>query len=369
MDRHPSRRTRSAGRSAAAIALVGLVAAATLTCAPPDDRPRPPAFTWQRHDLPHTGLSAVIHADDRYFTTAFEPGPGQARTVILSSEDGIEWSVWAQPDVDGDFLSDLMWVDGQFIAITYLDPESGARRAFVSPDAKTWKPWFDLRHEGAFPHAFAKVDGRWVATVMPDGPIMTSEDGQRWVTTHERAFGVNGRPLAGPGGLVIPAPGLDVQGRGESQVMLSSPDGLTWSETTLDDGWIAEVHSMAANETTYVALGHARQKTFDFEAAAWWSTDGLDWQRASMTGVPAGLSRIDAVAAIDGGFVALWQGDTAESAHLLWSPDGRSWFVLEGGPVGRMGEPRALVVGDRLRFYLQPDDAVDWVIWEGVPRE
>lgn len=64
-----------------------------------------------------------------------------------------------------------------------------------------------------------------------------------------------------------------------------------------------------------------------------------------MIGVPDGLSRIDAVATIDGGFVALWQGDTAESAHLLWSPDGRSWFVIEGGPVGRIGEPQAIVVG------------------------
>lgn len=354
---------------AATIGLIGLVAAASLTCAVPDDRPKPPALTWQRHNLPGTGSSDVIHAGDRYFATAFEPGPGQDRRVILTSDDGIEWSVGARPDFDGDFLSDLTWVDGQFIAITVIDPESGTRRAFVSPDAVAWKPWFDLGHEGAFPQAFAKIDGRWVATVTPDGPIMTSEDGQRWVTSYERAFGVNGRPLSGPGGLVIPAPGLDVQGRGESQVILSSPDGLRWSETTLDDGWIAEVHSTAADARVYVALGHARKKTFAFEAAAWWSSDGLDWQRAPMTGVPDGLSRIDAVAAIDGGFVALWLGDTADSAHLLWSPDGRSWFVLEGGPVGRVGEPRAIVVGNQLRFYVRPDDAEGWVLWEGVPRD
>lgn len=151
--------------------------------------------------------------------------------------------------------------------------------------------------------------------------------------------------------------------------MLFSADGLEWSETTLDDGWIAEVHSTASDERVYVALGHARKKTFAFETAAWWSTDGLDWQRASMAGVPDGLSRIDAVAAIDGGFVALWQGDTADSAHLLWSPDGRSWFVLEGGPVGRVAQPRAIVVGGRLQIYLQPEDADGWVLWVGVPRE
>ncbi len=356
------------GRSAATIVLLGLAAAASLTCAAPDDGTKPPGFTWQRHDLPHTGLSDIIHVEDRFFTTAFEPGPGQDQRVILSSDHGTEWSLWARPDFDGDSLADLMRVDGQFIAITYSDPERGTTRAFVSPDAKTWKPWFDLAAEGASPRAFAKIDGRWVAPT-PDGRIMASEDGQRWVTAHERAFGLNGRPLAGPGGLVIPAPGGDVQGRGESQVMLSSPDGLRWSETTLDDGWIAEVHSTAANDDTYVALGHARKRTFEFEAAAWWSADGLDWQRAPMTGVPDGLSRIDALVAFDGGFVALWQGDTAESAHLLWSPDGRSWFVLEGGPVGRIGEPHAIVHGDRLRFYLQPDDAEAWILWEGVPRE
>jgi hypothetical protein len=351
------------------IVLLGLVAAASLTCAAPDDRPKPPAFTWHRHDLALIGSSDVIHVDDRFFTTAFEPGPGQDQRVILSSGDGIDWSVWAEPDFDGDFLTDLTWVDGQFIAMTVVDPDRLTTRAFISPDATTWKPWFDPGNESTFPQAFAKVDGRWVATVRGDGPVMSSEDGEQWVTAHERPFGVNGRPLSGPDGVVIPAPGVDVQGRGESQVMLSSPDGLTWSETTLDDGWIAEVHSTAANAATYIALGHARKKTFEFEAAAWWSTDGLDWQRASMTGVPDGLSRIGAVAAIDGGFVALWQGDTAESAHLLWSSDGRSWFVLEGGPVGRIAEPHAIVIGDRLRFYLQPEDAEEWVMWEGVPRD
>ena len=355
-------------RTAVIVALAGLVAAASLACSAPDDRLRPPAFTWQRHDLARTGFSDVIHTGDRYFTTAFEPGPGQDQRVILASDDGIEWSVWAEPDFDGDLLADLIQVDGQFIAVTSADPESGTTRAFVSPDAKTWESWFDLAAEGASPRAFAKIDGRWVATT-PDGRIMTSEDGRRWVTTHEAAFGLNGRPLAGPGALVIPAVGGDVQGRGGSQVMLSSADGVDWSETALDDGWIAEVHSTAANDDTFVALGHARKKSFAFEAATWWSADGLHWQRASMTGVPDGLSRIDAVAAIDGGFVALWQGDTAESAHLLWSPDGRSWFVLEGGPVERIGEPHAIVVGDQLRFYLQPDDAVDWVLWEAVPRE
>lgn len=359
----------NAPRSAARLVVLGLVAAASLTCAAPDDRPKPPAFTWQRHDLALIGSSPVIHVDDRFFTIAFEPGPGQDQPVIVTSGDGIEWSVWREPDFGADFLTDLMWVGGQFIAVTVIDPERATTRAFLSPDAKTWKPWFDPGDERAFPQAFAKVDGRWVATVRPAGPVMTSEDGERWVTALERPGGVNGRPLSGPGGVVIPAPGLDVQGRGESQVMLSSPDGLTWSETTLDDGWIAEVHSMAANANTYVALGHARKETFEFEAAAWWSSDGLDWQRASMTGVPDGLSRIGAVAAIRGGFVALWQGDTAESAHVLWSPDGRSWFVLEGGPVGRIAQPHALVIGDRPRFYLQPDDAEAWVMWEGVPGE
>lgn len=351
-----------------AILLIGLIAVAGLACAAPDDRPRPPAYKWQRHDLPLIGSSAVIHVDDRFFTTAFEPGPGQDQRVIVSSGDGIEWSVWAEPDFDGDFLTDLTSVDGQFIAITVVDPDNGTTRAFVSPDAKTWEPWFDLGAEGPSTRAFAKIDGRWVATTS-GGQIMTSADGKKWLMTHDRAFGLNGGPQAGPGGLVIPAPGPDVQGRGGSQVMLSTADGLDWSETTLDDGWIAEVHSTAANSDTYVALGHARKKTFEFEAAAWWSTDGMDWQGASMTGIPDGLSRIDAVAAIEDGFVALWQGDTAESAHLLWSPDGRSWFVLEGGPVGRIAQPHAIVVGDRLRFYLQPDDAEAWVMWEGVPRE
>lgn len=232
MDWNRPRRTRGPGRTATTIVLVGLIAAAGLTCAAPDDRPKPPVFAWQRHDLRLTGLSDVIHVDGRSFTTAIEPGPSQDQRVILSSDDGIEWSVWARPDFDGDFLTDLMWVDGQFIAVTVIDPERATTRAFISPDARTWKPWFDPGDERAFPQAFAKVDGRWVATARPDGRIMSSEDGEQWVTAHERAFGVNGRPFTGPGGLVIPAPGGDVQGRGESQVMLSSPDGLRWSETT-----------------------------------------------------------------------------------------------------------------------------------------
>lgn len=346
-----------------------MVVAAGVGCGSPDEPRGPPAFTWQRHALPRTDFDSVTLADDRFFTIGPEPGDDPERRVILASEDGIEWSVWARPDFDGDLPLNLMWVDGQFIAILYhrTDAESGTTTAWVSPDAKTWKPWFDLGHEEAFPQAFAKIDGRWVATVTPNGPIMTSEDGQRWVMTVERPFGVNGRPITGPGGLVIPAPGPDIQQRGGSQVMLSSADGLRWSETTLDDGWIAEVHSTAADDRIFVALGHARTKTFAFEAAGWWSTDGLDWQRASMPAGLDGLSRIDAVAAIADGFIALWQGDTAESPHLLWSPDGRSWFGLEGGPIGRVALPRLIVEGNHLRLYLQPDDADGWEMWEALP--
>ena len=64
-----------------------------------------------------------------------------------------------------------------------------------------------------------------------------------------------------------------------------------------------------------------------------------------------------------------WPADDRDRRGVARSADGRSWFVLEGGPVGRIGEPHAIVVGDQLRFYLQPEDAVDWILWEGVPRE
>lgn len=327
-----------------------------------------PAFTWRQLDLPPThAFDTVIVVDGRFYDIGTETRGGVDARVILSSEDGVGWSVLSRPAAPEDVLGDLTWVDGRFIAIVFRwdDPESPISRAWTSADAIEWRPWFDLGKHGPVPRSFAKVDGRWVATTMGT-QIMTSDDGERWVPGLDNRFEIS-RPIVGPGGLVIPADGNEVAGRGPSQSMLWTPDGLDWARTMLDDGKIADVVTMAADKQGYVALGWARPLLHAFESAAWWSVDGRDWQRASLPEpVIDGLRSSMAAVPFAGGFVAISQADAPVPPDVLWSPDGQTWLALDRGPTAAISQPRPLVVGNRILVYAQPPDAADWVLWEAT---
>lgn len=330
-----------------------------------------PAWTWRSHDLPDTEFNSVSRGDDRFFTVGPEPGGDRDRWVLLASSDGIRWSVLARPEFDGASLRDVRWVEDRFVALVErpipdAEPVADSVVAWTSPDGVEWTRLLDLSAQEIFPHAVTRISGRWVVATRI-GAVMTSDDGKRWSEALQTRFGI-GRPVLWPGGLVIPATGPDVAGRGQSQSMLHTGDGHDWSRTNLDDGQIAEVLSMAADQRVVVALGYARPDQVEFEQAGWWSSDGIDWKRATMPAeIQGGSGRIDGVAAVTGGFMAIYQADAPVSPVMIWSADGKVWAPLDGGPTGQIALPRMVPAGEGVLIYLQPYESEEWVAWEGIP--
>lgn len=107
-----------------------------------------------------------------------------------------------------------------------------------------------------------------------------------------------------------------------------------WQESTDNGlGLVYEIDGVDHANGVYVAVGQAMVPTgwdarhgiwgWDWAGAIWYSTDGRQWQPASLPDSPQ-LGQVTAVTATPSGFAALAPGD---KTHLLTSADGRSWQV------------------------------------------
>jgi hypothetical protein len=166
-----------------------------------------------------------------------------------------------------------------------------------------------------------------------------------------------------------------------------SPDGATWSRVAHDElvfGDDASAGSMESNQYMadvvvgtfgIVAVGIDGRPP-EFDAAAWVSTDGINWRRSgrtapSLTGPGAQVMR--SVVHIGDRFVAV--GESAERAAIWVSDDGLEWDMaaIRGAPGDgpempsalrdiAMGGPGLVAVGS---VGLEPRPAV-WVSADGV---
>jgi len=136
------------------------------------------------------------------------------RKTILTSPDGVTWSVVADAEASTYWLTAVAWNGARLVAV-------GARAVLTSPDGSTWTQR-DPGSWGSWPE-WADVTwggGRFVA-VGPNSPgLATSSDGIIWTIDGQYsgwAVGWNGTEFLALGG-PFTAP------------ILTSPDGVTWTE-------------------------------------------------------------------------------------------------------------------------------------------
>lgn len=120
---------------------------------------------------------------------------------------------------------------------------------------------------------------------------------------------------------------------------------VTWAGTFIGrppDGFTSErMLAVAASDLGFVAVGLAEAVGRE-RGQAWFSADGIEWERTGPAAAFDGISLID-VAAGPGGFVALGSasGEAALAdptrVVLLRSPDGRRWERLVGAGMSPPG--------------------------------
>jgi hypothetical protein len=333
-----------------------------------------PTLTWTRHELtgPSPNLETIVRFQDRFLAIVRAPAAGGDGRSMLTSEDGLQWQTLVTSPFGRD-SGGLLSVAGD--SLIALASRGNQTTVWKSPDGRSWELWIDVDREHRKPVRIGAVAGRWVG-IPPYGPVQTSDDGATW--TDATAGPTAAKPLIveGPSGIVMPAV-EDVPtdaGSVDRQSMFLTADGRTFSESILEDAGSAIVDEATADEHTYVALGSAGPPDGDPSFAAWWSDDGRTWTRASVPAYPGSPPEPVAVVPYQGGFVAAG-APTSESdqpppigpAIRWWSPDGRSWVVLEGGPEQTVPDP-LVVDGPRLLMYHQPLDRDGPIeVWVATP--
>lgn len=213
----------------------------------------------------------------------------------------------------------------------------------------------------------------------PPSTIWTSEDGLAWEPA-------DGTPLDGATIRTAVSDGAGAVLAGEaggSARLWFSSDGSAWDpvqESLFEGNAVSDVDQ---RDGVYVAVGSLGKVsrygvTGDSEStpAAWWSTDGLDWNDAQVDAIEAPGAEITSVTAFDGGFLAIGSDpkiDPAVGSSPLvgWlSSNGRSWerlgevgtalpdatlFAAAEGGVVAFGRSQRPDTGDALATWFSSD--------------
>ena len=223
---------------------------------------------------------------------------------------------------------------------------------------------------GAAPVAWTSPDG--IAWIRREVPVLGRDDTGGTGGTAERMTSIT----AGPSGLVAGgSSGPELHDRHAR--FWTSPDGASWSPvpddaTAFDD---AEVRSITAFDSGFVAVGVVGSVQDPTGAVAWTSPDGRAWTRVDDPAFEGGIAA-SVTPAPFGGLVAVGSDLERREAVAWRSTDGRTWTrapredsrVHSGGfawmtDVTAIGE-QVIAVGDLQG--LQRGTATAWASADGV---
>jgi hypothetical protein len=304
-------------------------------------------------------------------TAATTPAP---TPTPAASATGRAWTAlrWEAPALTAphETISDVVAYGGGYVAVGQLQAAKGNEAAaWISQDWRTWtRTFLDAPAAGdstlwhVLPAGLGLVaigSAGVLHCVPPEGEgqicdplpigLWTSADGRAWRQTATPAV-LAGASIAsvasGPSGLIL----VGDAGRDEPGIWTST-DGVAWHRETLAPAVFANAHflGIAAAHGGWVLTGFtggskpaccARSSAKGATPAAWFSSNGTDWQAAGVDGAKAEPGDwIGRVFAGRDGFVT-W-GERGIS-YGWTSPDGRRWSprpIADGYPVLRSKAP------------------------------
>ena len=252
-----------------------------------------------------SSLSALAIASYSGVTIAVGEGGS-----IKESQDGLSW----QERTIGDryWLWDVIWANGQFVAVGWGDEDSDEGAILTSPDGLAWTE----RHLGWDSYLEAIIwDGRQFVAVGDWGGVFTSPDATNW--TMRRFFEPEWLyDIVYTGNLYVV---VGSNWQSGDAVILTSLNALEW--TLHEAGTRSFLGSVAWNGGRFVAAGMDWE---DGSSSIVISEDGENWRR-----IPPPVKGLNAYAED-----VIWNGRQFLMAGypkaLAVSADGLSWSPVAG---------------------------------------
>ena len=293
---------------------------------------------------------------------------GDANHPILTSSNGSTWTKRTLPEWT--YVNDIVWDGGKFIAMGHGWRNSVWNNViYTSPDGITWTRRYTAVAGTQLVRSVAAGPGAGAVAVGDNGLCLRSADGITWSHLVIPALGTLGATDVswGPSGYVMTA----VSYSPTVNKVLTSPDGITWTDRSAGTGLDAEWKTLL--RTVWL---HDR-----FVAAGWYS--GI---RSSLNGGntfaqtrKAGNIELRAMAYGNGVyFGAGWDRDNSDVDVDVFSLNGDDWYPFTPGTtndrlgavffkntfitVGEAGEIRqsGQVVRPQEVFALRRAGSVGW---------
>jgi photosystem II stability/assembly factor-like uncharacterized protein len=262
------------------------------------------------------------------------------RTAILTSPDGINWIERKNPNGgDVKFLIGVVYVNNLFVAVGYH------AAIFTSPDGINWTAAV-VSEEYSYSYIGGVTYGKNIFVGVGfesfEGVFVTSLDGQYWILKeydnsdsydfylYDIAYGKN----------IFAVVGEKSDDIGDIGVLLTSPDGMTWRETSIN--YICR--GITYGKNMFLAVGE--------DGVISTSPDGLNWSQRN-SGTTNNLYD-----AIYGKKLFVAVGD---SGTIVTSKDGKKWTVRNPGTTDNYlhgvayGNNLFVAVGENNTILTSPD--------------
>ena len=244
------------------------------------------------------------------------------------------------------------------VAVGSASGNGGEAAVWTSPDGTSWTR--AASSPSFVGHGMASIASNGSTLVVGDvGLFWVSTDGRTWeasapISTYALACQIYGAlSPGGPGFVAVGTDGCDFGG--SANTVVTSTDGLTWSEVPATAFTGAKVSGVAAGSAGLVAVG-----TASTGPAVWTSSDGRAWTRVPTAQTSASGRMLD-VAAGGPGFVAV--GSDGTRAACWTSTDGRVWQEQPPSTALDNASMTRVVATGTVLIALGESSAGDGVAW------
>jgi hypothetical protein len=270
------------------------------------------------------------------------PTTGAVGTTEPPAGDAAVTLEWTEAGLSGEtFIDQMIATDGGFIAYRFAH----GSKAWVSEDGVEWTEAdldLDLSDDQFFSSEISTGNLRYVAiggTFDDDNMLLTSPDGFTWSQQElDLEFPeLDGWEPAGPDSVVVGPAGYVIQGSMDRQgvdehrfVVWTSADGATWNLVADPFEPGAYIREILPTGTGYVTSGYVEGADAGGDRF-WWSSDGASWEESDIDFLNDAFLPL-------GGEIARW-GDkvvtavgTEDGVRLWTSADGDTWEPLPASP-------------------------------------